>query len=162
MKNIFVAYDKNHGIGAQNDLLWQRSLPADLRRFKDITTGGAIIMGRKTFDSIGRPLPGRQNIVISHDKKEHEGTIAVDSLEAAYDSVESGREVFVIGGGQIYALAMDSVDRIFATEVDGAFDHADVFFPKIDMLIWHETSREHHQSDEQNLYNYDFVIYERR
>lgn len=161
MKSILVAYDKNLGIGAHNDLLWRRDLPADLARFKDMTTGNAIIMGRKTYESIGRPLPNRQNIVISRLADSIEGVSVVGSLQAAYDAVESGKEAFVIGGGQIYALAMDSVDHIYATEVDASFDTADTFFPGIDTSVWQETDRAHHQADERNLYNYDFVTYER-
>lgn len=163
MKTIVVAYDKNYGIGAANDLLWHRNLPADLKHFKDITTGGAIIMGRKTFESIGRALPDRQNIVISRDSfVAPEDVLVVNSLQAAYDAVESERETYVIGGGQIYALAMDTVDRIEATEVDAAFTQADVFFPAVDKTVWATTKRAHHQRDERNLYDFDFVTYERR
>jgi dihydrofolate reductase len=162
MKNILVAYDKNLGIGARNDLLWQRDLPADLKRFKDLTTGNAIIMGRKTYESIGRALPHRQNIVISRTPDSIEGVTVVNSLEAAYAAVEPNKETFVIGGGQIYELAMDSVDRIYATEVDASFDNAEIFFPVIDDAIWREVNRAHHEADERNLYNYDYVTYERR
>lgn len=162
MKNILVAYDQNYGIGASHDLLWLRDLPADLRRFKELTTGNAIIMGRKTYESIGRPLPYRQNIVISRTPVKIDGAIVVNTLEAAYGMVEAGKDTFVIGGGQIYALAIDTVDRIIATEVSAVFDKADTFFPSIDKKIWHETSRFHHEVDERNLYPYDFVVYERR
>jgi len=161
MKMILVAYDKNYGIGAHNDLLWPRDLPADLQRFKLLTTGHAIIMGRKTYDSIGRALPMRQNIVISRDGPAIEGVTTVASLEEAYAAVKPGKHSFVIGGGQIYVLAIDSVERILATEVDGSFS-ADVFFPRISSNVWHETSREHHLADERNKYNYDFVTYDRR
>ena len=162
MKTIVVAYDKNHGIGVANDLLWQRDLPDDLKHFKAVTMGGAIIMGHKTFESIGRPLPGRQNIVISRD-----GSLLIDgvavatSLASAYQMVEPGREVFIIGGGQIYALAIDTVDRIFATEVSASFPEADVFFPAIDAVIWQEKDRVHHPADERNRYAFDFVTYVR-
>jgi dihydrofolate reductase len=159
MKNILVAYDKNYGIGAANDLLWQRDLPADLRRFKELTTGNAIIMGRKTFDSIGRPLPNRQNIVISRHPLKIEGITVVDSLEKAYQAVDRDKETFVLGGGEIYRLALDSVDRIYATEVQETFT-ADVFFPALDKTIWRETSRVHYAADEKNKYDFDFVIYE--
>jgi dihydrofolate reductase len=162
MKSILVAYDKKLGIGAHNDLLWQRDLPADLKRFKELTTGNAIIMGRKTYESIGRPLPERQSIVISRTPSPIEGVTVVDSLTAAYEAVESHRETFVIGGGQIYALAMVSVDRIYATEVDASFDTAEIFFPAIDMNVWQEIDRAHHEADERNLYNFDFVTYVRR
>lgn len=162
MKTIIVAYDKNYGIGANNDLLWQRDLPADLKHFKDTTTGSAIIMGLNTYKSIGRPLANRQNIVLDLEKEQITGAEVVDSLQAAYDLVEAGKEIFVIGGGQIYALALDTVDRIFATEVDATFNQATIFFPKIDSSVWRETSRKKHLADKHNLYNYDFVTFERR
>lgn len=161
MKSILVAYDRNYGIGAHNDLLWHRDLPADLKRFKELTTNNAIIMGRKTYESIGRPLPHRQNIVISREPLVIEGALVVDSLQAAYDGVEPGRSTFVIGGGQIYALAFDTIDRIFATEVDAVFSEATIFFPLIDKQQWHEVDRTHHEADERNAYAYDFVTYER-
>jgi dihydrofolate reductase len=160
MKNIIVAYDKNRGIGASNDLLWVRDLPADLRHFKETTTGHSIIMGRKTYESLGRPLPNRQNIVISRDLSPVEGFTVVHSLDEAYHAATSD-SVFVIGGGQIYALAMNTVDRLLVTEVDESFN-AEVFFPQIDASIWKETSREHHEKDSDNKYSYDFVTYERR
>ena len=163
MKTIVVAYDKNRGIGAANDLLWQRDLPDDLKHFKEVTMGGAIIMGRKTFESIGRALPGRQNIVVSRD-----GSLLIDgaavatSLDAAYAMVEPGRETYIIGGGQIYTLALDAVDRIFATEVDASFPNADVFFPPVDTAVWQEKDRVHYSADERNRYAFDFVTYVRR
>lgn len=162
MKNILVAYDKNYGIGAANDLLWQRDLPADLRKFKELTTDNAIIMGRKTFDSIGRVLPNRQNIVMTRGNETIEGATVVHSLEEAYAAVEPGKETFIIGGGQIYALTLDTADRIYATEVDATFPQVEVFFPRIDKNVWHETAREHHEADERNKYALDFVTYERR
>ena len=161
MKSIVVAYDKNYGIGAENDLLWLRDLPADLRHFKQTTMGGAIIMGRKTFDSIGVPLPGRQNIIISRSPMIIEGATAVTSLDDAYAAVEPGRETYIIGGGQIYEAALATADRIVATEVDAEFPQATVFFPKLDGAIWREVSREHHDADERNKYSFDFVVYER-
>ena len=159
MKSILVAYDLKNGIGAKNDLLWGRNLPADLGRFKELTTGNAIIMGWNTYLSIGRPLPNRQNIVMSFEPREVEGITVVDSLQAAYEAVEPGKEAFVIGGGQVYAAAIDTVDRIYATEVQATFDQAEVFFPKIDKSVWRETERVHHEADERNLYDYDFVTY---
>lgn len=158
MKTIIVAYDKHLGIGAKNDLLWMGDMPADLKHFRDTTAGATVIMGRNTYLSIGRPLPGRQNIVISRTGEPIDGVTVVDSLEKAYEI--SDREIYIIGGGQIYELAMPSADRIIATEVDGEFN-ADVFFPVIDLNVWKEVSREHHEKDESNKYNYDFVIYER-
>lgn len=161
MKSIVVAYDKKLGIGANNDLLWQRDLPADLLNFKNITNGYPIIMGRKTYESIGKPLPGRRNIIISRDYQA-DGVEIVDSLQSAYDITNSAENVFIIGGEQIFNLSMDSIDTIYATEVDATFDQATVFFPIIDKNTWKETSRIKNSADDKNLYNYDFVVYERR
>lgn len=162
MKTIVVAYDKKRGIGAENDLLWHRDLPFDQRHFKEVTSGGALIMGRKTYESIGRPLPGRQSVVISRDGELIPGVTVVNSLEAAYAAVEGGRSIFIAGGGQIYALALDTANCILATEVDAVFNQADIFFPRIDMSIWKEESREHHKKDDANRYDFDFVTYVRR
>ncbi len=159
MKTIIVAYDEQFGIGANNNLLW--SLPADLKHFKNVTDGQAIIMGSNTYYSIGRPLLNRQNIVISRENKIINGVTVVNSLQAAYDIVESGRETFVIGGGQIYALAFDTVDRILATELHYTFKDATIFFPKVLRNIWRETNRIKNIADERNPYSYDFVTYQR-
>ena len=159
MKTIIVAYDKHFGIGANNDLLWMGDMPADLKHFRDTTAGSAVIMGRKTYESIGHQLPNRQNIVVSHHNSPVEGSRVVNSLQSAYEAVEYGRETFVIGGGIIYALAIDSVDRIIATEVDAIFEEATIFFPNIDPSTWRETERIKHISDDNNRYNYDFVTY---
>jgi dihydrofolate reductase len=159
MKTIVVAYDKNYGIGAANDLLWQRDLPADLAHFKEVTTGHTIIMGRKTFDSIGRALANRRNIVISRSDNAVDGVEFVHSLNDAYE-LAGQDDLYVIGGGQIYAEAIESAERIIATEVNGMFA-ADVFFPAVDTATWHETTREHHEKDDRNKYDYDFVTYER-
>lgn len=161
MKNIVVAYDKNRGIGAHNDLLWQRDLPADLAHFKDLTTGNAIIMGRKTYESIGRPLPNRQNIVLSREPLGIPGVTVVSNLDDAYAAVDSGKEIYVIGGGQIYALALPTIDRIYATEVNADFPQADIFFPQLATGEWREVIREHHERDDKNAYSFDFVTYDR-
>jgi len=158
MRSIIVAYDQNRGIGAANDLLWTRDLPADLRHFKELTTGSAIVMGRKTYESIGRPLPSRHNIVISRDGEPIDGVTVVTSLDDAYMAATTA-DVYVIGGGQIYRLALDSVDQILATEVDASFPAAEIFFPVLDETVWRESSREHHDADEQNKYSFDFVTY---
>lgn len=160
MKSIVVAYDKCRGIGADNDLLWMHDLPADLAHFKKLTTGKSIIMGRRTFESIGsRPLPHRQNIVVSHIPTGVAGVITCGSLSAAYDMAQY--EVVVIGGAQLYEAALDQMDRLYVTEVDAEFPQATVFFPEFDTNQWQEVSREHHQGDEKNRYAYDFVVYER-
>ena len=155
MKSIVVAYDRLRGIGAENDLLWP-SMPADFRHFKDITTGATVIMGRKTYDSIGRALPNRQNIVVSRSELDINGVTVVGTLQEAYDASE--HEIFVIGGGSIYAQALVDMDVVYATEIDGSFPKATVFFPVLGDE-WHETTREHHDADEINAYAYDFVTY---
>jgi len=159
---MVVAYDEHYGIGADNDLLWQRNLPNDLRHFRELTFGQAVIMGRKTFESIGRPLPGRQNIVVSRRDTIADGVDVAHDIDAAYAAVKPNKEPFVIGGGEIYRLAYSSVDRIYATLVRAAFENATVFFPAPDMKQWQETSREDYLADDKNEYDYSFITYERR
>ncbi|HRF28598.1 MAG TPA: dihydrofolate reductase [Candidatus Saccharibacteria bacterium] len=159
MKAIVVAMDKNNGIGADNDLLWQRDLPADLAHFKELTTGKTIVMGRKTFESIGRALPNRENIVVSRQPLRYENVIHAASIDEAYDLASN--DVCVIGGGQIYTQALEDMDILYVTEVDAEFAQASVFFPEINEQQWRETSREHHDADERNKYSFDFVVYER-
>ena len=160
MKSIVVAYDIRRGIGANNDLLWQRNLPADLQHFKKLTNGGSIIMGRKTFESIGRPLPERENIVITSTPTGISGVLSAASFDAAYALARY--PTFIIGGGQIYAEALrrGDIDRIYATEVHHVFDKATVFFPSLDDT-WNEISRESHEADTVNKYPYDFVVFDR-
>ena len=159
MKAIIVAIDKNNGIGAENDLLWQRDLPADLAHFKKLTTGGSVIMGRKTFESIGRPLPNRENIVISRTPTGVQGVLTVNSLASAYELARY--PIFIISGGRVYTDAVNDMDVLYVTEVKASFPQATVFFPKIDTTTWKETSREEYESDEKNKYAFDFVTYER-
>lgn len=159
MKSIVVAYDQTHGIGADNDLLWQRDLPADLAHFKEITTGATVIMGRKTYESIGRPLPNRQNIVVSRvGMPAVDGIETVGSLAEAYAAAE--HDIFVIGGGSIYAQALADMDIVYATEVLAEFPQATVFFPVLGD-DWREAERLHNDSDEKNAYGFDFVTYKR-
>lgn len=160
MKSIVVAYDKNRGIGADNDLLWLRDLPADLQHFKELTSGHSIIMGRNTFESIGRPLPNRHSIVVSGTMKAGNDFDVARTLDEAYELAVG--DAFIIGGAQVYADALADADVIYATEVDASFDNATVFFPEINLDEWQETAREHHDADERNKYAYDFVTYERR
>lgn len=159
MKAIVVAMDRNNGIGADNDLLWQRDLPADLAHFKKLTTGGSIIMGSRTVESIGRPLPERENIVVSSKPTGVKGVLTAVSIEAAYELARY--PIFVIGGGQVFAQTIEDMDVLYVTEVDAEFPQATVFFPAIDKNIWKEASREHHEADERNKYAFDFVTYER-
>lgn len=161
MKSLVVAYDKNRGIGADNDLLWMRDLPADLKHFKKLTVGKSIIMGRKTFESIGsKPLPDRQNIVLSRTATGVEKVITAGSLEAAYAMAQY--PIVVIGGESVFREALPDIDTIYATEVDAEFSQATVFFPEIDMNLRREVSREHHEADEKNKYAFDFVVYARK
>jgi dihydrofolate reductase len=159
MKSIIVAVDRKLGIGAKNDLLWMRDLPDDLAHFKRMTTGTSVIMGRNTFESMGRPLPNRENIVVSHSPVGVDGVLTANSLESAYELARY--PIFVMGGGRIYADALNDMDRLYVTEVDAEFPQATVFFPDIDKSIWHETSREHHPADERNKYAFDFVVYDK-
>lgn len=159
MKAIVVAMDKNNGIGANNDMMWSRDLPADLAHFKRTTTGGSVIMGRNTFESIGRSLPDRENIVVSRTPTSVPGVLTAASLESAYELARY--PIFVIGGGQVYAQAIDDMDKLYVTEVDAEFPQATVFFPPINREEWQEVSREHHDADDKNKYGYDFVVYER-
>jgi dihydrofolate reductase len=158
---MIVAYGSERQIGMDGGLPWQSDLPADLRHFRELTTGNAIVMGRVTFtdDLQQRILPNRQMIVVSRQPVEYEGVTVVHSLDEAYAAVEPDREIFVIGGAQLYTQALGSVARIYATEIDATFA-ADRYFPNLDET-WHEVSRESHQADEKNKFNYDFVIYER-
>lgn len=160
MKAIVVAVDRNNGIGAANDLLWQRDLPADLAHFKKLTTGGSIIMGRKTFESIGsKPLSNRENIIVSSKPTGVAGVLTANSLESAYALARY--PIFVIGGGSIYEQALSDMDKLYVTYVDAEFPQATVFFPQIACEKWQEVSRDHHEADEHNKYAFDFVEYER-
>lgn len=155
---IVVAIDRQRGIGINNALPWH--LPEDLAHFKRTTLGHPIIMGRKTFESIGRPLPKRRNIVITRNRDwQHEGAEAVGSLEQALQLL-NGEEACIIGGAQIFTEAMPITDRLIVTEIDHVFP-CDTFFPEIDKSAWQETARESHQAEQQG-YRYDFVTYERR
>lgn len=155
---IIVATDLQGGIGINNTLPWK--LPEDLAHFKRLTTGHPIIMGRKTFDSIGRPLPNRRNIVITRNAGwRHDGVEAVDSLEAALALLD-GAEGYVIGGAEIYKQSMALTDRLIVTEVGQTFE-CDAFFPAIDPAMWEETAREQHTSETAGL-PYAFVTYRRK
>ena len=162
-KAIIVAYDSNRAIGQGGDLPWGRSLPADLANFKRLTKGSDIIMGRKTFESIGRrPLPDRENIIISSRPTGVKGVLTAVNLESALALARY--KTFIIGGAQVYddALNTPEIDTIDATEVNAAFPDADTFFPELDMTVWEETDRTRCPADEANAYAFDFVIYQRK
>lgn len=161
MKSIIVAYDQNHAIGYQNKIPWKGMLPADMAHFKGLTIGKAVIMGHTTFDSIGGPLLNRLNIVLSHEQLQLDGVVSVSSLEEAYKVGEQYENVFVIGGAQIYQLALETVDRIYATEIKTAMDHADAYFPALDSKVWQTIDRQDHEPDDENIFAYSFVTYQR-
>ncbi|MEN7526279.1 dihydrofolate reductase [Cupriavidus sp. DL-D2] len=155
---LIVARARNGVIGRDNTLPWR--LPEDLQHFKRTTLGAPIIMGRKTWDSIGRPLPGRRNIVVSRNRDlKLEGAEVVGSLEDAQRLCVGVEQVFLIGGAQLYAEALPSADRLIVTEIDADVE-GDAHFPAVDRSTWLETARETHHS-EANGFEYAFVVYER-
>ena len=161
MITLIAAIGKNNELGKDNDLIWH--LPADLKRFKKITSGHHILMGRNTFESIGKPLPNRTSVIITRNNNYFkDGCLIANSIEKAIDLVGE-KDAFIIGGAQIYKQALESnlVDKLDVTIVHQEFE-ADVFFPEIDVNIWEEISREDFKPDEKNKYNYSFVSYKRK
>jgi len=157
---LIAAIGKNRELGKDNGLIWH--LPNDLKRFKKTTSGHHIIMGRKTFESLGKPLPNRTNIIITRNSNyKAEGCVVVNSLEAAIKAAETDSNPYILGGAEIYKLAIKIADVLDLTLVDAELE-ADAFFPKIDMNIWKETSRQNFKADEKHLYNYSFVTYVRK
>ncbi|WP_283637254.1 dihydrofolate reductase [Aquaticitalea lipolytica] len=158
---IIVAAGENDAIGKDNKLIWH--LSDDLKRFKALTSGHNIIMGRKTFESFPKPLPNRTHVVISRQKdyQAPEGIIIVNSLENAINATRQDKQSFVIGGGEIYKQAILLADKIEMTRVHESFD-ADTFFPKIDPTIWKEVSNTFHNKDENHEHSFSFITYERR
>lgn len=155
---IVVAIAENYAIGKNNRLLWH--MPADLRHFKQITTGHTVIMGRKTYDSVGKPLPNRRNIIVTRQDITIEGCQVVKSIDDALVLCQSEQEVFIVGGAEIYKMAMSKTDRIYLTIIHHSFD-ADTVFPEIDYTEWREAAREDHQPDEKNKFPYSFITLER-
>ena len=155
--SIIVAIDRQRGIGVRNQLPWH--LPEDLAHFKRLTTGHPIIMGRKTFDSIGRPLPNRRSIVITRDAGwRREGVDTVHSLDDAV-ALAGDAPAFIIGGAQVFDAALAVADQLIVTEIDGEFE-CDTFFPPIDPATWQESERTRHQSA--NGLAFDIVLFRRR
>ena len=155
--SIIVAVSENGAIGLNNQLIWR--LPDDLKRFKQLTIGHPMIMGRKTFESIGKPLPGRQSIVITRDKNfSFEGVLVAHTLEKAIEkAVQTGTdEAFVIGGGDIYNQVQNKADKLYITEVHTR-TKGDTFFKIENPDLWEEKEREHHPSDEKHNFPFDFV-----
>ena len=161
MVTIIAAIGLNNALGKDNDLIWH--LPADLKRFKKTTTGFPIIMGRKTYESIGRPLPNRTNIIVTRNADYHQdGCIVKSSLKEAITSVANEEHAFIIGGAQIYNQAIEQglADRLDITLVQESFE-ADVYFPEFDKMEWELISREDFEKDEKNPHNYSFLQFKK-
>lgn len=157
---MIAAAAENHALGKDNDLVWH--LPDDFKRFKTLTTGHHIIMGRKTFESFPKLLPNRIHVVITRNKNyKAEGVIVVDSLQEALDVIENDEQPFIIGGGEIYKIAMPFSDCIELTRVHGKFE-ADAFFPEIDLEQWELVHKELHGADERHKYAFTYETYKRK
>ncbi len=162
MLSIIAAIGKNNELGKDNALLWD--LPADMKLFRDTTRGYTVVMGRKTFESIGRPLPNRRNIVITRDASyAKEGIEVVNSMESALALLAQQPEetIFIIGGTEIYKSFMPYVEKLYITHVESEFHEADTFFPTIDPAIWHKTKSTLIAKDNENAYTVEFAEYER-
>lgn len=158
--SIIVATSKNNVIGRDGGIPWH--LSADLKRFKALTTGHPIVMGRRTFESIGRPLPGRRNIIITRSVNNIiEGCDVVKSVEDLLNDASLDGEVFIIGGGEIYRQFLPYAKKVYLTEVETEIADGDTFFPELNLMEWMEVGRESHEADEKNDFNYAFVDYVR-
>lgn len=155
--SIIVAVANNHVIGQHNTLPWH--LPEDLKRFKALTMGHHIIMGRKTYESLGRLLPGRTTVIVTRNQDYHvDGAIVVNSLKQALEACKADAEVFLIGGAELFEIGLKQADKIYLTEIHADFD-GDAFLPAFDLSSWQETSREHHKAA--NGLAFSYVSYER-
>lgn len=159
MISIIVAIADNGVIGDRNSLLWH--IREDMLHFKHLTMGHPVVMGRKTFESIGRPLPGRDNVVISRQAIAIDGCRVVHSFDEAVALFPTDEEIFIIGGAQIYEQAMPFADRLYITEVHHTYE-GDTLFPPIDRSVWRETAREDFERGEEFAYPFSFVEYCRK
>ena len=174
MISLIAAIGKNNELGKGNTLLFH--LPADLKHFKEITTLHPVIMGRKTFESIGHPLPNRRNVVITRNvnykrdlpRRQAGLPAGMDGVELVYSLNEAldlfpdqNEEIFIIGGAEIYKQAMPIADKLYITHIDAKKKDADTFFPEIIPVLWNEVSHIEHERDEKNSFNYTFSIYEK-
>ena len=168
MLSLIVAVANGNAIGKNNQLLWHIS--EDLKYFRKVTTGHPVIMGRKTYESIGRPLPGRRNIVVSRggcvegEIKNPDTTSleCVTSIDKAIEIAKGNGEFFVIGGGQLYKQTFDSADKLYITHIYSSIDGADTFFPEIDLNVWEIEWQDELKHDEENNIDFKFVIYKRK
>lgn len=157
--SIIAALADNRVIGVRNTLPWR--LPADLKHFRRLTTGHPVIMGRRNFESIGRALPERANIVVTRRSDYRApGCTVVRSIEAALALANGAHEVFIIGGAEIYAQTLATVDRLYLTLVHATIP-GDTFFPEVDWKTWREITRERHEADDKHAYAYSFVTLDR-
>lgn len=157
---LIAAVAENYALGKNNDLLWH--LPLDFKRFKEITSGHHILMGRKTFESFPRPLPNRTHVIITRQKDfKYEGCIVAQDLEKAIAICPKNEDLFIIGGGEIYAQSIHLADQLDITRVHHSFD-ADVYFPEIDPEVWELTSETFNAKDEKHLFDYTFQKYSRK
>lgn len=161
MITMVAAAGENNELGKDNDLLWH--LPDDLKRFKKITSNHYIIMGRKTFESFPKPLPNRVHIVITRDREYGKlGAEVVHSMEEALEKAESSKDVFIIGGGEIFEMGIEVADKIELTRVHETFKDADTFFPEISEQEWKLTAEEEHKKDEKHKYPFTFETWVRK
>jgi dihydrofolate reductase len=159
MLSIIVAVAKNNVLGKENKLLWH--LPADLKRLKSLTMGHHLIMGRKTFESLGKPLPGRPHVVISRQQHTNTENVSyVSSIEDALTVAKQDEQAFIFGGGEIYKLALPFVQKIYLTRVDAMFE-GDAFFPELHSDEWKLIKSEEFAPDEKNKFSYSFEEYDR-
>lgn len=159
--SLVVAASKNNAIGKDNQLLWR--LPNDMKYFKNVTWGMPVVMGRKTFESLGKALAGRKNIVLTHKTGwKAEGVVAVKNFEDSLFLVKEMdvKEMMVIGGGEIFHSVFDKAHRIHMTRVDAEFE-ADTFFPAIDPKVWKLVSQKNHEADAKHKYGYSFQVWEK-
>ncbi len=162
MLSIIVAIANNNVIGKDNKLIWH--LPEDLKRFKNLTTGHNIIMGRKTFESLGRVLPNRKHIVLCNDVSlniENENVEVLSDVNLLDKYIKSDEENFVIGGATIYKLLLPKASKLYITKINENFE-GDVYFPEIDLGDWKVVSKEKGKKDEKNPYDYEYINFERK
>ncbi len=161
MISLIAAIGKNNELGKNNALLF--NMPADMKYFKDTTRLHTVVMGRKTFESIGKPLPNRRNIVITRNVSyKPAGVEVVHSLAGALDILPNqNEEIFIIGGAELYKETVPIADKLYITHVDAIDKDADVFFPEIIPIVWNEISHEEHKKDTENPYDYTFSVYEK-
>jgi len=157
MKILIAATSLNNALGKDNKIIWH--LPDDFKRFKELTSGHYIIMGRKTFESFPKPLPNRTHVVITRQKNYHpESCIVVNSIEGAFEICPKNEDVFLIGGAEIYKLGLPFTDKMELTYINETFE-ADAFFPEIDFSEWKLTNEEFHPKDEKHAHDFSFQTY---